>query len=439
MNRPQIKNRLDELMEESMTDFSSMDSDWKGVRKNLWWSKMSVWLNPSLVAALFVGVVASHLVNFEKSPSFSKANSSDEMATIKNIPNLPEKSTDTYVPSESPQNNVQDESINAQIAIEESKNIESTKRNQTFSLGNENNKSQNVINKKNTVKKTELNTAENALAQGFEENKLNISSIGGNPNETEAVSKNEMNENIEHINTNKGSILNQLPLLESYVEGSSRLVADTSILKITTITSTSELLSSRKNFVYTYGEVGGIPANGVDFDFSLGYGRVINHKWSVQAGLIYGSHKFTRDPEKTRPPRDFPDRKPRDTSDHFRNMAVVGKEFGGEVGVTYTINPISKFPFRLQFMQGFMKVLDNEMQYSFMGRGGREDYQQREKIIINPWNFETKLSVGTSIALTNRLSLGADLGIQHNRNNVFSNSGFTSPLARVSLNYYFNI
>ena len=262
MNRPQIKNKLDELMEESMTDFSSMDSDWKGVRKNLWWSKISVWLNPSLVAALFVGVVASQLVNFEKSPSFSKANSSDEMATIKNIPNLPEKSTDTYVSSESPQNNVQDESINAQIAIEESKNIESTKRNQTFSQGNENNKSQNVINKKNTVKKTELNAAENALAQGFEENKLNISSIGGNPNETEAVSKNEMNENREHINTNKGSILNQLPLLESYVEGSSRLVADTSILKITTITSTSELLSSRKNFVYTYGEVGGIPANG---------------------------------------------------------------------------------------------------------------------------------------------------------------------------------
>ncbi|MBL0191661.1 MAG: hypothetical protein IPQ18_10045 [Saprospiraceae bacterium] len=132
MNRPQIKNKLDELMEESMTDFSSMDSDWKGVRKNLWWSKISVWLNPSLVAALFVGVVASQLVNFEKSPSFSKANSSDEMATIKNIPNQPEKSTDTYVPSESPQNNVQDESINAQIAIEESKNIESTKRNQNF-------------------------------------------------------------------------------------------------------------------------------------------------------------------------------------------------------------------------------------------------------------------------------------------------------------------
>jgi len=157
-----------------MTDFSSMDSDWKGVRKNLWWSKISVWLNPSLVAALFVGVVASQLVNFEKSPSFSKANSSDEMATIKNIPNQPEKSTDTYVSSESPQNNVQDESINAQIAIEESKNIESTKRNQTFSQGNENNKSQNVINKKNTVKKTELNAAENALAQGFEENKLNI-------------------------------------------------------------------------------------------------------------------------------------------------------------------------------------------------------------------------------------------------------------------------
>ncbi len=439
MNRPQIKNRLDELMEESMTDFSSMDSDWKGVRKSLWWSKMSVWLNPSLVAALFVGVVASQLINFDKSQSVTAVNSSSETATIKIIPNQPEKNTDTYVPSVNPQNNVQEESVNAQIAEEESKIIESTKRNQNYNPGNENNKSQNYVNKKNTLKKTKINAAENAVAQGIEEKKLNISSIGGNLNETEAVSKNEMNENIEHINTNKGSIVNQLPLLESYVEGSSRLVADTSILKITTITSTSELLSSRKNFVYAYGEYGGIPSNGSDFDMSIGYGRVLNHNWSVQAGLSYGSHKMTRNPDKTRPPKDFPDRRPRDSSDHFRNMAVVGREFGGEIGVTYTVNRNTKFPIRIQFLQGFLKVLDNEMQYSFMKRGGKEEYQQKEKAIINPWNLESKLSVGTAYALTNRLSLGADLGIQHNRNNVFNNRGFTSPFARVSLNYYFNI
>ena len=135
MNRPQIKNRLDELMEESMTDFSSMDSDWKGVRKSLWWSKMSVWLNPSLVAALFVGVVASQLINFDKSQSVTAVNSSSETATIKIIPNQPEKNTDTYVPSVNPQNNVQEESVNAQIAEEESKIIESTKRNQNYNPG----------------------------------------------------------------------------------------------------------------------------------------------------------------------------------------------------------------------------------------------------------------------------------------------------------------